>query len=115
MLGLMFGNWMFPVLLNKWSKLLFSDCSLLNRNTFLNKFLNTEIRLCLGEASRETSLVAQMVKLLPTMWDTWVQSLGQEDSVEKEMATHASILSRRIPWIEESGGLQSMGSQKSWT
>ena len=46
------------------------------------------------------------------MQETWVQSLGQEDPLEEEMATHASILAWRIPWTEESGGLQSMGSQR---
>ena len=54
-------------------------------------------------------LVAQMVKYLPAMWETWVQSLGWEDSLEKGMATHSSILAWRIPWTEEPGGLQSMG------
>ena len=54
-------------------------------------------------------LVAQMVKYLPAMWETWVQSLGWEDSLEKDMATHSSILAWRIPWTEEPGGLQSMG------
>ena len=58
------------------------------------------------------SLVAQMVKNLPAIWETWVQSLGQEDPLEKEMATHSSILAWRIPWIEEPGGLQFMGSQR---
>ena len=58
------------------------------------------------------SLVAQMVKNLPTMWMTWVRSLGQEDSLEKEMTTHSSILSWKIPWTEETGGLRSMGSQR---
>ena len=53
-----------------------------------------------------------MVKRLPTMRETWVQSLGQEDLLEKEMATHSSILAWKIPWTEEPGGLQSMGSQK---
>ena len=50
-----------------------------------------------------------------SMQETWVQSLGQEDPLEKEMATHSSILAREIPWTEEPGRLQSMGSQKSWT
>ena len=59
-----------------------------------------------------TSLVAQMVKRLPTMQETWVQSLGQEDPLEKETATHSSILAWRIQWTEEPGGLQSMGSQR---
>ena len=58
------------------------------------------------------SLVAQMVKRLPAMQGTWVQSLGQEDPLEKEMATHSSILAWKIPWTEEPGRLQSMGSQR---
>ena len=58
------------------------------------------------------SLVAQTVKRLPTMWETWVLSLGREDSLEKEMATHSSTLAWKIPWTEEPGGLQSMGSQR---
>ena len=59
-----------------------------------------------------TSLVVQMVKCLPTMWETWVQSLGQEDLLEKEMATHSSIVAWKITWTEEPGRLQSMGSQR---
>ena len=55
------------------------------------------------------SLVAQMVKNLPAMQGTWVRSLGQEDPLEKEMATHSSILAWRILWTEEPGGLQSWG------
>ena len=58
------------------------------------------------------SLMAQMVKNLPAMWETQVQSLGQEDSLEKGMATHSSILGWETPWMEEPGGLQSMGSQR---
>ena len=58
-----------------------------------------------------TSLVAQKVKHLPTVWGTQVQSLGREDLLKKEMATHSSILAWKIPWTEEPGGLQSMGSQ----
>ena len=58
------------------------------------------------------SLVAQMVKYLPAMQETQVQSLGWEDPLEKGMATHSSILVWRIPWAEEPGRLQSMGSQK---
>ena len=56
-------------------------------------------------------LEAQTVKNLPSMWETQVQSLGQEDPLEKCMATHSSILAWRIPWTEEPGRLQSMGSQ----
>ena len=59
-----------------------------------------------------TSLVAQMVKNLPAMLETWVPSLGWEDPLEESMATHSSILAWRIPWTEEPGGLQSMGSQR---
>ena len=55
------------------------------------------------------SLVAQMVKNPPAMRETWVQSLGREDPLEEEMATHSSILAWRITWTEEPGGLQSMG------
>ena len=58
------------------------------------------------------SLVAQRLKHLPSVRETWVRSLGQEDPLEKEMATHSSILAWRIPWTEEPGGLQSMGSQR---
>ena len=53
-----------------------------------------------------------MVKRLPTMRETWVRSLGQEDPLEKERATHSSILAWKIPWTEEPGRLQSMGSQR---
>ena len=59
-----------------------------------------------------TSLVAQMVKRLPTMLETWVQSLGQEDLLEKEMATHSNILAWKSPWTEKPGSIQSMGSQR---
>ena len=55
--------------------------------------------------------MAQTVKCLPTMPETWVRSLGWEDLLEKEMATHSSILAWKIPWMEERGRLQSMGSQ----
>jgi len=55
------------------------------------------------------SLAAQTVKRLPTMQETRLQALGQEDLLEKEMTTHSSILTWRIPWMEEPGGLQSRG------
>ena len=58
------------------------------------------------------SLVAQMVKNPPKMREIWVRSLGWEDLLEKEMAIHSSVLAWRIPWAEESGGLQSMGWQR---
>ena len=59
-----------------------------------------------------SSLAAQMVKNLPAMQETWVRSLGLEDSLEKRMATHSSILAWKIPWTEEPGWLQPMGSQR---
>ena len=59
--------------------------------------------------------MTQLVKNLPAMWEMWVQSLGWEEPLEKEMATHSSVLAWKIPWTEEPDGLQSMGSQKSWT
>ena len=61
------------------------------------------------------SLVAQRVKNLPTMQETWVGLLGWEDPLVKGVAIHSSILAWRIPWTEEPGGLQSMGAAKSWT
>ena len=61
------------------------------------------------------SLVAQRLKSLPAMQETWVRSLGREDPLEKEMATHSSILAWRIPWTEEPGGLQSTGWQRVGT
>ena len=76
---------------------------------FLNKMLflnNTNMFIT------RPSLVAQMVKHLPIMRETRVQSLGQEDLLEKEMATHSSILAWKIPWTEEPGRLQFMGSQR---
>ena len=60
----------------------------------------------------KASLVPQMVKSLPAMQEIQVQSLGQEDPLEKGMATHSTILTWKIPWTEESGRLQSMGSQR---
>ena len=60
----------------------------------------------------EASLVAQMVKYLPTMRETQVQSLGWEDPLEKEMATHSSTLAWKLPWMEERWRLQFMGSQR---
>ena len=58
------------------------------------------------------SLVAQMVKCLPAVWETWVRSPGWEDPLEKEIATHSSTLAWKIPWMEEPSRLQSMGSQR---
>ena len=63
-------------------------------------------------SNSRTSLVAQTVKRLPAMRDTWVRSLGQEDPLETAMATHSSILAWKIPWTEEPGRLQPTGSQR---
>ena len=78
----------------------------------MGAFLDIERYL---EASLPTSFVAQMVKNLHEMQETWVRSLGWDDPLEKEMATHSSILAWKIPWTEEPGRLQSTGSQKSQT
>ena len=59
-----------------------------------------------------SSLIAQMVKSLPAMWETWIQSLGQEDPLEKEMATHSSILAWRIPWTKKPGGYSTWGHKE---
>ena len=63
-------------------------------------------------SGKGASLVAQTVNRLSALWDTRIQSLGLEDSLEKEMATHSSTLAWKIPWTEEPGRLQSMGSQR---
>ena len=88
-----------------WSKLEFPSLDL----------SDPEIKLMSPALLADTlpsSLVAQMVKRLPTMQDTRVQSLGWEDLLEKEMATHSSVLAWKIPWTEEPGRPQSMGSQR---
>ena len=81
---------------------------------FLDTLRSTKIPWNLTTSfGKRTSLMAQTVKLLPTMWKTWVRSLGREDPLEKEMATHSSTLAWKIPWTEEPGRLQSMGSQRA--
>ena len=70
-------------------------------------------RLVLVDLDILTFLMVQNVKSLPAMQETWVQFLGWKDPLEKEIATHSSILAWRIPWTEEPGGLQSIG--QSWT
>ena len=72
-------------------------------------------RLSTKDAVRSNVTVAQTVKNLPVMQEMWVQSLGQEDPLEEEMATHSSIFAWRIPWREQPGELWSTGSQKSRT
>ena len=82
----------------------------------LHKFFSCSIKAIKPEDiftyREKTSLVAQSVKNLPTVQESWVQSLGWKDPLEKEMATHSSILAWKIPWTEEPGGLQSMGLQE---
>ena len=70
------------------------------------------MQLCGNLSILRASLVVQRIKRLPAMLETWVRSLGWEDPLEKEMATHSSVLAWRIPWTEEPDGLQSMGSQR---
>ena len=84
-------------------------CTFSNSQSYLIKINNKNRKQYNGLLI--TSLVAQTVKRLPTLQETWVQSLGWEDLLEKEMATHSSILAWKIPWMEEPGRLQSMGSQ----
>ena len=67
--------------------------------------------MCVQALFARASLVAQVVKNLPAMWETQVQSLGQEEPLEEGMAAHSSILAWRIPWTEESDGLQPAVSQ----
>ena len=69
----------------------------------------------LSQSFSASALVVQRLKHLPAMWETWVPSLGQEDPLEKEMATHSTVLAWRIPWTEELGGLQSTGRKESDT
>ena len=73
--------------------------------------ISSEVRSL--EKPTRASLVAQRLKSLPAMRETWVQSLGQEDSLEKEMATHSSTFAWRIPWTEGPDGLQSTGHKES--
>ena len=70
------------------------------------------VLICMGVNLNGSSLVAQRVKRLPAMQETWVRFLGQEDPLKKGMATHSSTLAWEIPWTEESGGLQSVRSQR---
>ena len=83
--------------------------------TLLNSFISSCRFFVESRFFFRTSLVAQMVKRLPTMQETQVQSLGQEDLLEKEMATHSSILAWKILWTEKPGRLRSLGSQESDT
>ena len=75
----------------------------MTKQTFVNKVMSLLFNILFR---------TQMVKRLPTMWETQVRSLGWEDTLEKEMAAHSSILVWKIPWTAEPGGLLSMGSQR---
>ena len=68
--------------------------------------------LCGSVLNKRASLVAQTVNCLPAMCETWVRSLGREDPLAKEMATHSSTLVWKIPWTEKPGRIQSLGSQR---
>ena len=84
-----------------------------SQTPFLPHVHGAETSLTLRGSWITPSLIAQLVNHLPAVQETWVRFLGREDPLEKEMATHSSILAWRIPWTEEPGGLQSMGSQES--
>ena len=73
----------------------------------LPDLINNRTLVLEGSQKARASLAVQMVKNLPAIWETWVQSLGQENPLGKEMGTHSNILAWRIPWT-----LQSMGSQR---
>ena len=76
--------------------------------------MRIDLGVSMGPELRRTSLVAQMVKNSPANAGDLVRSVVREDSLEKEVTTHSSILAWRIPWTEEPDGLHSMGSQRSW-
>ena len=84
----------------------------INTQIYINMSLSTQFKQFNIYILFPASLMAQTVKCLPTMRETWVQSLGREDLLEKEMAPHSSILAWKIPWMEEPGRLQSMGLQR---
>ena len=77
-----------------------------------NLYAGQEATVRTGHGKRTGALVAQRLKHLPAIWETWVRSLGREDPLEKEMATHSSVLAWRIPGMGEPGGLPSMGSHR---
>ena len=82
----------------------------LTRWTFVSKAMSLLFNMHLGLSW--SSLVAQRLKPLPAVWETWVRYLGREDPLEKEMATHSSTLAWKIPWTEKLGRLQSMWLQR---
>ena len=100
------------------SQWILAKCSSLHQWMDANKRIQSFKKLGAGQCTfyqlspSMASLVAWTVKCLPTMRETWVRYLGREDPLEKEMATHSSIHTWKIPWTEEPGGLQSMGLQR---
>ena len=78
----------------------------------LSMYASSEVPTIPTRIGLQASLVAQLVKNLPAVQQTWVRSLGWEDPMEKEMATYSSILAWKISWTKKPGGLQSMGSQR---
>ena len=88
------------------------DVDSFNTSSLSNQVQHAPFRLWWDLFQDKGFPVAQLVKNLPATQETRVRSLGQEDPLEKEMATHSSILAQRIPWTEEPGRLQSMGSQE---
>ena len=108
MLSLSTTVWLFSNLL----QILKRDVTLEKNNIIATKYLEF-IDMFIGQyAQKEASLVAQKVKNLPAMWETWVQSLGLEDPLEKGMATHSSNTAWRIPWTEKPGELYSPWDRK---
>ena len=81
----------------------------------LEKDSQREVTMTLGRSQVIGFPGGSVVKNLPAKQETWIQSLGREDHLEKEMATHSSILAWEIPWTEDTSRLQSMGSQKNQT
>ena len=92
-------------------KYIFKGLDSIKQNNYWQFFEKNILQLDLT-LNKAVSLVAQLVKSLSAMWETWVPFLDQEDPLEKEMATHSSVLAWRIPWTEEPGGLQPMWSQE---
>ena len=92
-------------------KYIFKGLDSIKQNNYWQFFKKNILQLDLT-LNKAVSLVAQLVKSLSAMWETWVPFLDQEDPLEKEMATHSSVLAWRIPWTEEPGGLQPMWSQE---
>ena len=114
----------FQIILHCVLRVIFLKCKYpLNYTFFVSqlRFIYTHIQLTVCFKFLQVSkslLVAEIVKNPLAMWETWVWSLDQEDPLEEGMATHSSILAWEIPWTEESGGLQSLGSQRvrhSWS